>query len=266
MDIEQLTKHQIILLTLLVSFMTSIATGIVTVSLMNQAPPSVTRTINQIVERTIQTVASSTQGTTIQTQKTIVIKDDDLIAQSIASLQKSVIRITAKGSDTLLARGVILNARGVAVTDRAALVDSGAAAFDAILQDGSRVPLTFIDPSGTSSVASVSLAVGTSTTCTPASIVDSHKLQLGQSIIAISGTGVDRVGEGVIAMLPPSGHTSLETTVSSATPGSLVATILGEVVGITTADSLLQGGGFYTIVRPPAPKSAATSTSPQAKP
>ena len=35
---ENLTKPQIILLTLLVSFVTSIATGIVTVALMNQAP------------------------------------------------------------------------------------------------------------------------------------------------------------------------------------------------------------------------------------
>ena len=34
MDLEKLTKHQTVLLTLLVSFVTSIATGIVTVGLL----------------------------------------------------------------------------------------------------------------------------------------------------------------------------------------------------------------------------------------
>ena len=51
MDMEELSKSQIILLTLLVSFVTSIATGIVTVSLMNQAPPAIAQTVNRIIER-----------------------------------------------------------------------------------------------------------------------------------------------------------------------------------------------------------------------
>ena len=155
MDIENLTKHQIVLLTLLVSFMTSIATGIVTVALMSQAPPVVSRTINQIVEHTIQTVASSTQGdrTVIQTQKTVVVKDDDLIAQSVAALQKSIVRITVHGGDDLLARGVIVDARGTVLTDRVALDASGVAQFDAILASGQRVPMLMRDPLGTSALA-----------------------------------------------------------------------------------------------------------------
>ena len=43
MDIEHLTKHQIVLLTLLVSFVTSIATGIVTE--VTKLTKSVKRTI-----------------------------------------------------------------------------------------------------------------------------------------------------------------------------------------------------------------------------
>ena len=96
MDLEHLTKHQIVLLTLLVSFVTSIATGIVTVSLVNQAPPSVTRTINQIVEHTVERVVPATQGAgtaaskpqTLVTEKTIVVKDDDLAAQAVACIER----------------------------------------------------------------------------------------------------------------------------------------------------------------------------------
>src|ERR1043166_8139095 len=52
MDIEKLTKSQIVLLTLLVSFMTSIATGILTVPLLQQAPPEITKTVNREVDHT----------------------------------------------------------------------------------------------------------------------------------------------------------------------------------------------------------------------
>src|ERR1700754_2442019 len=100
MDLEHLTKHQIVLLTLLVSFVTSIATGIVTVSLVNQAPSGVTRTINQIVEHTVEKVVPSTQGasaglgiTHTVPEKTVVVKDDDLAAQSIAAMQQSLVRV-----------------------------------------------------------------------------------------------------------------------------------------------------------------------------
>src|SRR4051812_22400263 len=119
MDLEHLNKHQIVLLTLLVSFVTSIATGIVTVSLMNQAPPSISRTINQIVERTVETVAAPSLPAAVATEHTVVVKEDDLTAQSIAGVQKAMIRIVdAKTPDSLVARGVIVDKTGLALTDR----------------------------------------------------------------------------------------------------------------------------------------------------
>lgn len=251
MDLENLTKHQIILLTLLVSFVTSIATGIVTVSLMNQAPPSVTRTINQIVEHTVQTVvpASVQNAAAVTTQKTIVVKDDDLVAQSIATLQKSIIRITVKGGKDLIARGVVIDSKGTALTDKAALQNAGTSDFEAILANGDRVALKVKDMTSTTSSLALVTILGTSTGYAPSAIADESKLRLGQRVLGITGNGVDSVGEGVIAMLPDGSVSTatIKTSVAATMPGSVIATQFGEVIGITTADSAIQSPDSYAV-------------------
>jgi S1-C subfamily serine protease len=50
---ENLTKVQLIMLVLLVSFVTSLVTGVVTVSLINQAPAPFTQTINKVIEKMV---------------------------------------------------------------------------------------------------------------------------------------------------------------------------------------------------------------------
>jgi len=67
MDIKDLNKKQLILLTLLITFVVSIATGIVTVTLMNKMPAKTTQTINNIVQRTIEKVVLPTEDQTTQT-------------------------------------------------------------------------------------------------------------------------------------------------------------------------------------------------------
>lgn len=262
MDIEKLTKHQIVLLTLLVSFMTSIATGIVTVSLMNQAPPEVTRTINQIVEHTVEKVVpaaapaavAAAPGVTVTKETTVVVKDDDLVAQSIASAQKSMVRIVSLNDPaTLISRGIIITAKGTVLADRGSLEPMGTTNFLAYLPDGTRVPAVMRVPVGTSTVAILDLNLASSTeTLTPMALADQSKLQLGQSVIRIGGTGGDTVGVGVIAKLPQGmsdAHKDLiEASVISNTPGSVLLTIFGEAVGITTTDSQNLGSDSYTIV------------------
>lgn len=268
MDLEHLTKHQIVLLTLLVSFVTSIATGIVTVSLMDQAPPGVTRTINQIVERTVEKVTAPSQGAALPvatTQKTVVVKEDDLTARSISSMQKAIVRIAIKGDDQLVTRGVIIDGKGLALADRAALEASGASVFEAFLYSGERVPVRVRAPVGSAtSVAILDIQVGTSTGFAPAPLVDPSKVQLGQSVIRIGGTGADTVGAGVVAMLPsgPKGNTPnlVEATVMSVTPGSVLMTVFGEVIGLATGDSSQMGADFYSIPR--FSTTSATTTKP----
>ncbi len=261
MDIEKLTKHQIVLLTLLVSFMTSIATGIVTVSLMNQAPPEISRTINQIVERTIEKVVPAApivstvknQGAAVVTKETtVIVKDDDLAAQSIAKAQSSIVRLVGLNQpDTLVARGVVIDAKGVVYSDRGSLEPMGTVNFEAILPDGSRVPAVMRIPVGTTSLAILDLKLASSSksVITAVALADPLKLHLGQSVIRIGGVGQDTVGTGVIAKLPEAHRDLIEASVVSSTPGSLLLTVFGEAIGIVTTDSLSIGSDFYTLMQ-----------------
>src|SRR5882757_4343456 len=120
MEIENLNKSQIILLTLLVSFVTSIATGIVTVSLMDQAPPAIAQTVNRVVERTVEKVMPAVQTAAIGQTKTVVIKESDLIAQSIVQVRPSVVSIyssDATGTRVFLGLGLVLTKSGNIVAD-----------------------------------------------------------------------------------------------------------------------------------------------------
>ena len=245
--------------------MTSITTGIVTVSLMDKASPSVTRTINQIVERTVQTVLPASPGAT-NTVKTVVVKNDDLAAQSILKVQKSIIRIVSRGGGELVARGILTDAKGTAVTDRGALDYSGAEAFDALLPSGARVPLTIRNPRATSTLVTLDVDLGTSTNLVSATLANAGTLQLGQSVIRMGGMGTDSVGEGVVASLPPSDPGELpriEASVSSSVPGAVILTIFGEIVGMTTTESLSHGTDSYTDLSGITPAVPATKVAPK---
>lgn len=262
MDIEHLTKHQIILLTLLVSFVTSIATGIVTVALMDQAPPSVTRTINQIVEHTIERVvpaaapaspAAAAAAATVTKETTVVVKDDDLVAQSIATVQKGLVRIVSLDNRAvLLARGAVIDAKGVVLSDRGSLEPTGTVHFEVILPDGDRVPAVMRVPSATSTIAILDLQMAsTSGKIVAVPLAASSKLQLGQSVIRIGGSGADTVSTGVIARLPDSHSGLIQSNIVSTTPGSVLFTSFGELIGMVTTDSAASGSDFYTLATSP---------------
>jgi len=245
MDLEQLTKHQTLLLTLLVSFVTSIATGIVTVSLMDQAPEGVTRVINQIVERTVETVVPANQGAAVATERTVVVKQDELVPQSIAAVQKSVVRIVVKGGTGPITRGVVVDANGLAAVDSAALSATNPRDLEAILYSGERVPFEVVGDNTGLGITFINLELSTSTGFVPATLVDPSTLTLGQTVLRIGGAGGDTVAEGVIAAIP--GAEIVEASVTSATPGSVLLTIFGEVIGIATP-SLGPANDMYTVI------------------
>jgi len=247
MNMEQLSKSQIVLLTLLVTFVTSIATGIVTVSLMDQAPPVVAQTVNRIIERTIQTVASTTPrgqaATTIVTQeKTIVVKESDLISQAVEKVAPSIVRLYTSDveSPAFLGLGVVLDPSGTIVSDAGALGE----AAEGMLQraDGSHVR-AFVT-SRNADLGVVYLATATTTVdgkpaaWTPIAIAQEHPL-LGETVIMLAGKTIARIAGGIVTAVTPGADKVPEVIETDIAPdpilaGSPLINTDGSLVGLST--------------------------------
>ena len=114
MDVKDLNKSQLILLAVLLSFITSIATGITTVTLMQQAPASVTVPVNRVIRQTVEKI-QQVEGKT----QTVVVKEEDLVVDAIAKNQGAVFTLTkGEGSAAFPAgRAFAVSENGVIVAD-----------------------------------------------------------------------------------------------------------------------------------------------------
>ncbi len=214
MDIEQLTKAQIVLLVLLVSFVTSIATGIVTVTLLDQAPPAVTQTINRVVEHTVERVVPGIGQKEVIT-KTVVVNEGDLVAKSIEKNTSVLVRIFENTqSGAFLGLGVIATQDGIVATDSTLvstdstyrlMINSGEF-FDANVirhtPENSIALLKIVLPETSSEDETDSVSNNIVTTFTPALFSNVTNLKLGQTVVALSGEEYTNVTVGIISGLP----------------------------------------------------------------
>lgn len=90
MSLEELTKTQLILLVLLICFISSIATSIITTGLLAEAPIQTTQTINRIVQNTVEKVVPSTDSVV---PEQIVISDSELISSVYENSTSSIYKI-----------------------------------------------------------------------------------------------------------------------------------------------------------------------------
>ncbi|MEK7063762.1 MAG: hypothetical protein AAB955_03700 [Patescibacteria group bacterium] len=254
MDIEQLSKTQIILLVLLVTFVTSIATGIVTVSLLAQAPPAVTQTVNHVIQRTVEAVAPVTGEITTIKETTVVVKEDDLITSSIAASFAKVGRVHEGQSTStpvvalgVLISGGILLSDSTLVSDAEHMVsfDNGAVLFETRNRFGA-VGITVLQPKTGSAPAGFRIA-------------DMDSAKLGQSVIALPSASGSRVGIGAItarynlARIIEDEDETVVRAVEASGQGALMGgapliTAFGDVLGIATAVSKGESGGPGTFV------------------
>jgi hypothetical protein len=254
MDIEQLSKSQIVLLTLLVSFVTSIATGIVTVSLMDQAPPVVAQTVNRVIEHTVQTVVPGHAAATAVTQeKTVVVKESDLISQAVDHINPSIVRLYSNDAESpvFLGLGVVLNASGTIATDSTALSDSADGVVE--LPNSSRVRAFVTSHNTDEGIAFLTPATttidGKTPVWTPVAL-STQQPTLGETVVMLAGNTLARIGDGIITSIVPGATKSFSTIdtnilADSIMDGSPLIDTDGTLIGMSTGFSrAISGSGF----------------------
>ena len=233
---EDLNKQQMVLLTLLVSFVTSIATGIITVSLLQEAPVAVTQTINRVVERTIETVTPTTEGETQTVREVQVVSEEDLVLASIEKSTASIVRIKTlalDGSEMMSGLGVVV-ADGIVATDPKGFANLNS---NITFSDGKTYGVAGSFTQNGIVYLKVGKPAGEKYAYTIATIGNVEKLKLGQTVIAIAGKKSNAVSIGRVAQFQRAGDNSLIEIVSDigtgkTQVGSPLLNLSGEVIGI----------------------------------
>lgn len=252
------------------AFVTSIATGILTVTFLQDAPATVTQTINRVVERTVERVVQPTPvetktttsvnpGKVIVERETVVVKEDELIPKSVERNGASIVRIMRKGTEAgaterFLSLGLIVSKEGLLLAPRVMFDEN--MLFSAVMLDGSRIPISFATTSQTLSrfsLLSLVPAQGSSTVFSAASLGLATELRLGQSVIGIGGRDRNVVSVGIVSALDEplvEGKrqvSAIDTDLQNSlmVSGAPLVTLSGTVVGLLLSDD--RSGVFIPI-------------------
>ena len=239
---ENLTRHQLILLVLLITFITSIGTGIITFTLLSEAPVEVTQTINRVVEKPIERVVTE-PGQPEKVITTVVVNEEDRVLEAIAKNEKSIVRLKttgADGSDIFAGIGLVISPDGTIVTDLSNY--SSASAYNIAFHDGKILTTGKIYLDETNHLVFIKTVILKNDTSKytfyPATFGDSDILKIGQTLVAISGAESNAVAIGRVRQL---GFAEDKKTVNNITSdisilrnyaGSPVLNLSGEIVGI----------------------------------
>jgi hypothetical protein len=224
MNLEDLNKTQLLLLTVLVNFVTSIAVGVLTVSLLDQAPPTVTQTVNQIVDHTVETIASTTPIQSIIPQpQTVVIHDEDLQTAAIAANVARTVMIYGNSTSTPpIAVGTFIpKARAIATASIAGLPKEALIVFP----NGHAIPASLSKVGATLSIYGFSDSAALPKVATPL-IVNKGDLKQGQAVLAVGASS--EALTGIVSKVDDSVHTSL----TGVAVGSAGVDSQGNIIGI----------------------------------
>lgn len=225
MDIKDLNKSQLIMLAILLSFVTSIATGITTVTLMEQAPDSVTAPINRVVRQTVEKIVPGSTKT-----ETVIIKEEDLVVDAIAKNKSALFSVTKEVFDpekgdiveVSAGKGFVVSADGIIASD-GGLVYGNETYF--VKNDSGKFKASFISKQDGFSL----LKIGNPTdetskiNFTLPVFGDIEKIKIGQKIIVFG----DSISSSIF-----DGNSDINLSVTKSTAGGIVMNLDGEVIGM----------------------------------
>ncbi len=254
MNIEELSKSQLILLTILVNFVTSVATGILTVSMLDTAPPIVTQTVNRVVEHTIERVTQ--QVAPAATALAPAPSNQDLVTAALlldASREVSIYAAETGTSTPALSIGTYLSkSRAIATAAQDILPQEVLVGFS----DG-----TYISASRAHGGDGIIIYGFADNAVLPKItspvLVDSNNLKLGQTALAISTDG--SATTGIVARVSSKG---VHTTLPDIGTGSAAVDLSGNLIGISaggTPGFLIPSDRITTLLI--ATSTTATSTA-----
>ena len=243
-----LNTQQIVLLCLLVSFVTSITTGITVISLMQQAPEPVTQTINRVIERTVESVTQqpvediknliSQRPNPSKEVVTVVVNQEDQSINSVAKNENSVARIYLNNkTEDFVTMGIVLNQAGDVLVDKR-MIDRRVTYLGSFGQG--KFPVKYFTGSETADFVVLKIQDENPNKFTPAIFGDSNTLKLAQSVISLSGSKQTSVTTGEIETLsktPEGILTTINTSVDAQNvlTGSILLNLQGDVIGFRTS-------------------------------
>ncbi len=227
MDIKDLNKPQLILLAVLLSFITSIATGITTVTLMQQAPASFTTPVNNVIRQTIEKI-QQVEGKTIN--QTVIVKEEDLVVDAIAknrsalfTVTKEALDIDGKNTEVSVGRGFAISTEGVVVVDGTLVSEKG---VYYLKNDSGKFKADFVsvDKNGFAFLKAGTAVNGTDKLAfTVPAFGDLEKMKIGQKIIVLGNNISSVIFEG---------NKDLKINVTKSNAGAVVLDIDGNALGI----------------------------------
>ncbi|KKP85690.1 hypothetical protein A3B84_01935 [Candidatus Nomurabacteria bacterium RIFCSPHIGHO2_02_FULL_35_13] len=242
MDIKDLNKPQLIMLAILLSFITSIATGITTVTLMQQAPSSVTVPINRVIKQTVEKIQQVEGKTTVQT---VVVKEEDLVVDALAK-NKSAIFFITKDAQDVDGRIIEVSAgQGFAVSTEGIIVADGSLVFGGgvyyVKNDSGKFRADFSSSQNGFSLLKIGAPLDEKNKIafTLPAFGDLSTIKIGQKIIVLGSTISSFIFEG---------NKDMKISVTKSNAGGLVLDLDGEALGIALSGDAASFAPISSIV------------------
>jgi len=230
MDIKDLNKSQLILLAVLLSFVTSIATGITTVTLMQQAPASFTAPVNRIIQQTVEKI-QQVEGKTVT--QTVVVKEEDLVVDAIAKNRSTIFTITRETQDMEGKTIEVSAGRGFAVTNDGTVVADAITVYDKgiyfVKNDSGKFKADFVytDKNGFSFIKVGAAVNGTDKlSFTVPAFGNLEKMKIGQQVLLLGNSVASSIFEGL------NSNKGIDLNVSKSNDGALILDLDGNALGI----------------------------------